>query len=132
MEIERDERGDMQRRVSLEQKKRGGAGDAPIRRIEQGKRRKHKEAVDLVCPAPGGPGACDTVSSPGAVWDLGQAQALCVSRARAPCTRVLDHPAMSPLLSAGLDARRWHSQTMSASFEAKGLFINRKKADEHN
>lgn len=56
-------------------------------------------------------GACDITSSPGAVWDLGQTQALCVSRARAPCTRVLDHPAMSPLLSTGLDAS-WHSHTV--------------------
>lgn len=56
-------------------------------------------------------GACDITSSPGAVWDLGQTQALCVSRARAPCTRVLDHPAMSPLLSTGLDAS-WHSHAV--------------------
>lgn len=59
-----------------------------------------------------GVGACDITSSPGAVWDLGQAQALCVSRAQAPCTRVLDHPAMSPLLSTGRDALPWHSHTM--------------------
>lgn len=40
--------------------------------------------------------ARDIKSSPGAVQDLGEAQWLFVRTATAPCTRVLDHPNMSP------------------------------------